>query len=163
MPAIIVRWCTLFLLLAMGVAFVFAQTAPTVGLRDNTPAVHAFTNARIVVAPGKVIANGTLVVRNGVIEAVGEKVSPPADARIWDMKGLTLYAGLIELSSDIGMPKPPAPQGGSPFSVTSAPSQPEKPKGAAYWNAKVFAETEAAEEFVADPKAAEKLRSQGFA
>ncbi len=163
MPAIIVRWCTLFLLLAMGVALVFAQTAPTVGLRDNTPAVHAFTNARIVVAPGKVIANGTLVVRNGVIEAVGEKVAPPADARVWDMKGLTLYAGLIELSSDIGMPKPPAPQGGSPFSLTSAPSQPEKPKGAAYWNAKVFAETEAAEEFVADPKAAEKLRSQGFA
>lgn len=157
------RWCTLFLVLTVGVAFVFAQTAPTVGLRDNTPAVHAFTNARIVVAPGKVIANGTLIVRNGVIEAVGDKVTPPADARVWDMKGLTLYAGLIEMSSDIGMPKPPTPQGGSPFSFTSAPSQPEKPKGAAHWNAKVFAEVEAAEEFVADPKAAEKLRSQGFA
>ena len=57
----------------------FAQTSPTVGLRDNTPTVHAFTGARIVTAPGKVIPNGTLVIRKGVIEAVGEKVAIPAD------------------------------------------------------------------------------------
>ena len=48
-----------------------AQVAPAVGIRQNTPAVHAFTNARIVTAPGKVIESGTLVIRDGIIERVG--------------------------------------------------------------------------------------------
>lgn len=138
----------------------FAQIAPVTGLRDNTPGVHAFTNARIVVAPGRVIAKGTLVIRDGVIEAVGDKITPPADARIWNMEGLTLYAGLIDLYSDYGIPKPPPPQSPADFSSTGPP--PEKPKGAAHWNAKARADYDVSGEFQADAKAAEKLRSQGF-
>ncbi|MEX2090153.1 MAG: hypothetical protein WEB62_10295, partial [Bacteroidota bacterium] len=157
------RWCTILCTLIVAAAGAWAQSAPTIGLRNNTPAVHAFTNARIVVAPGKVISNGTLVIRKGVIEAVGEKVTPPADARVWDMKGLTLYPGLIELASDLGMPKPPPAQGGGGFGGgAAAASRPEPPKGAAHWNAKMFADVAAANEFQADARAAEKLRSQGF-
>ncbi|MDP2884268.1 MAG: amidohydrolase family protein [Ignavibacteria bacterium] len=158
------RCCILFLLLAITAQWTSAQTAPTVGLRENTPTVHSFINARIVVAPGKIIPLGTLVIRNGVIEAVGEKVVPPADARIWDMIGRTLYPGLIEISSDIGMPKPPQAPSGNPFDVSAAQQQqqPERPKGAAHWNARMHAEFSADQEFVPDSKAAEKLRSQGF-
>ncbi len=157
------RWCTILCSLIVAALGAFAQTAPTVGLRNNTPAVHAFTNARIVVAPGKVISGGTLVIRDGVIEAVGEKVAVPADARTWDMKGLTLYPGLIELASDLGMPKPPPTQGGGGFGGGTATAiRPEPPKGAAHWNAKMFADVAAADEFQADARAAEKLRSQGF-
>lgn len=58
-----------------------AQIEPTTGLRDNTPAVHAFVNARIVTAPGRIIEKGTLVIRDGVIETVGERVAIPADAK----------------------------------------------------------------------------------
>ncbi len=157
------RWCSVGLFLLLTASWALAQTAPTVGLRENTPTVHAFINARVVVAPGKIIANGTVVIRDGIISAVGEKIVPPADARIWDMKGRTLYPGLIELSSDIGMPKAVQAQTGNPFDF-SAPQQQqtEKPKGAAHWNAKMHAEFHADEEFVPDPKAAEKLRSQGF-
>ncbi|MGA3244642.1 MAG: hypothetical protein ABSE41_08505, partial [Bacteroidota bacterium] len=158
------RLYCLALVLLLSVCWVLAQTAPTLGLRENTPTVHAFTNARIVVSPGKVIASGTIVIGNGVIEAVGEKVAAPADARIWDMKGKTLYPGLIDLSSDIGMPKPAQGQTGNPFDVAAAQQQQaEKPKGAAHWNMKMHAEFSADEEFVPDAKAAEKLRSQGFA
>ncbi|MCX6132661.1 MAG: amidohydrolase family protein [Ignavibacteriales bacterium] len=156
------RWSTLMFLLSLAVGWLFGQTAPTTGLRDNTPTIHAFTNARIVVAPGKIITRGTLVVRNGTIEAVGEKVSPPADARIWDLDGRTLYPGLIELSSDLGMPKPAQAQTGGPFAAPAQQTQAEKPKGAAHWNAKMHAEVNADEEFTPDSKAAEKLRSQGF-
>ena len=156
------RLCTIVLIIAATANPAKAQTAPTTGLRENTPTVHAFTNARIVVAPGKTITQGTLVVRNGVIEAVGENVAPPADARLWDMKGLTLYPGLIELSSDIGMPKPPQTQPTSPFDFSAPPAQPEKPKGAAHWNTRVRADLNADEEFAPDAKSAEKLRSQGF-
>ena len=158
------RWCGIGLLLLLAAGWVFAQTAPTVGLRENVPTVHAFIHARIVVAPGKIIANGTVVIRDGVIAAVGEKIVPPEDARIWDMKGRTLYPGLIDLSSDIGMPKAAQAQTGNPFDFSAQQQQQaEKPKGAAHWNAKMRADFRADEEFVPDPKIAEKLRSQGFA
>ena len=47
------------------------ETAPPAGLRENTPDVYALINARIVPAPGQSIERGTLVVRRGVIEALG--------------------------------------------------------------------------------------------
>lgn len=82
------------------------------------PGIHALTGARIVVAPGQVIESGTLVVRDGIIEAVGADVEPPADARVWELEGLTLYPGLIESFHLQDWPTPegdaPAPQGGHP-------------------------------------------------
>jgi hypothetical protein len=45
------------------------------GLRDNTPRWHAITGARIVVSPDKVIEKGTLVMRDGVVTAVGANVA----------------------------------------------------------------------------------------
>jgi len=156
------RWSILMLLLTLGAGWLFAQTAPTVGLRENTPTVHAFINARIVVAPGRIIPRGTLVIRNGSIEAIGEKIAPPADARVWNLDGRTLYSGLIELSSDVGMPKPAQPQTASPLAAATAQPQAEKPKGATHWNTRMHADFNADEEFTPDTKAAEKLRSQGF-
>lgn len=61
-----------------------------------TPRVHAITNTRIVVAPGRVIERGTVVIRDGLIEAVGAGLTPPADARLWPGDSLTVYAGLID-------------------------------------------------------------------
>jgi hypothetical protein len=60
------------------------------------PRVHALVGARIVAAPGRVIESGTVVLRDGVIVAVGAKVEVPADARVWDLKGKTIYPGLVE-------------------------------------------------------------------
>ena len=79
-------------------------TAPPAGLRESSPRVHAIVGAKIVVSPDKTIDKGTLVVRDGVIVAVGENVETPADARVHDAQGKTLYPGLIdaygELSSE---------------------------------------------------------------
>lgn len=139
------------------------QTAPAEGIRKNTPTVHAFTNTRIVPLPGKMIEKGTLVIRDGVIQAVGANVSVPADARVWDMKGQTLYAGLIDSYSDYGLPKAPKPTPqveGEPQTRQREP--PEPARGADYWNNMVVAQNNAAEMFTPDAKAAEKLRAQGF-
>ena len=46
------------------------------------PQVFALTDLRIVTAPGKVIENGTVVLRDGIIEAVSADIEPPADARV---------------------------------------------------------------------------------
>lgn len=133
-----------------------AQIEPTTGLRDNTPAVHAFVNARIVTAPGRIIEKGTLVIRDGVIETVGERVAIPADARVWDMEGRTLYPAFLDAYSTYGLPKPPS-------AGAQNQQRQEQATGAAHWNAKMRSDFDVAEEFVTDEKAAEKLRSQGFA
>ena len=64
--------------------------------------VHALVGGKVVIKPGETIEGATIVIRNGLIEAVGKNVSPPADARIWDTTGLTIYAGFIESYLPVG-------------------------------------------------------------
>ena len=70
-------------------------TRPVDGLRENTPSVHALVGARIVVAPGEILAEGTGVVRDGLIVAVGSNGDIPADARVWNLRGQPVSPGLI--------------------------------------------------------------------
>ena len=97
----------LLCLVTVSSALAQTTTAPAAGIRDKTPRVHALTNARIVVAPGQVIDSGTVVIRDGVIAAVGPDVSAPDGARIWDLEGHSVYAGFIDPMSDLGVPELP--------------------------------------------------------
>ena len=83
----------------------------TIAARAEAPRIYAITGTRIVTSAGAPIENGTLVFRNGFIEAVGASVAAPADARIIDGKGLTVYPGLIDMGSSAGLdvPTPPRP------------------------------------------------------
>ena len=77
---------------------------------------YAITNTRIVTVSGPVVERGTIVIRDGLIVAVGEKVSAPADARVIDGTGLTVYPGLIDSNTNLGLPAPspaPSPMGGA--------------------------------------------------
>jgi Amidohydrolase family len=81
-------------------------------LADNIPAV-AIRNAKIVTVSGATISKGTVVLRKGLIEAVGENVQAPADALVVDGEGMTVYPGLIDPLSNVGMPgATPAAAGG---------------------------------------------------
>ena len=144
-----------------------AQTTPAVGIHENTPNVIALTNAKIVVAPGQVLENATLVVRDGYIAAVGANAAIPADAVSTDMAGKTIYPGFIDLFSSYGMPKErqqrTARQNATPFGGgQSGGSAPSDESGPAHWNPAVLAEKSAAELFTPDDKTAESLRKQGF-
>jgi imidazolonepropionase-like amidohydrolase len=55
-----------------------------------------------------VIEKGTIVIRDGLIESVGANVRPPADARIVDLTGRTVFPGLIDLTSTLGLSGTPA-------------------------------------------------------
>ncbi len=74
---------------------------------------YAITNARVVTVAGPTIERGTVVIRDGLIAAVGPNVSAPADARVIDGTGLTVYPGLIDANTTLGVPQPsPTPRSG---------------------------------------------------
>lgn len=80
--------------------------------QKNAPATYAITNARIVPMSGPVIDKGTIVIRGGVIAAVGATVAAPADARLVDGAGLTIYPGLIDAYGTLGQATAAAPAAG---------------------------------------------------
>ena len=69
----------------------------------NAPPFYAIQNARIVPVSGPVIESGTVVIANGLIEAVGANVTIPPEAWVIDGSGLTVYPGLFDGMSSIGM------------------------------------------------------------
>ena len=100
-------------LLVLPVAFLaLTQTAGAQSQsRDNLTGVWALTNARIETVTKGTIERGTIVIRDGVIEAVGATVTIPADARVVDLSGKTIAPAFIDLTSSIGL-RAPAQQGG---------------------------------------------------
>ncbi|HEY7544471.1 MAG TPA: hypothetical protein VID27_06300, partial [Blastocatellia bacterium] len=74
--------------------------------RMDSPGVYAIRDAQIVVSPGKTIAKGTIVIRDGLITDVGESARIPADARVIDGKGLTVYPGFIDAYTNLGIAQP---------------------------------------------------------
>jgi imidazolonepropionase-like amidohydrolase len=91
--------------------------------------VYALVGARVVPVSGPVIENGTVILRDGVIEAVGSKVAVPPDARVIDGKGLTVTPGLIDAFGGLGLPaaRPPTPPGGGDAPAPAAPAVPATP------------------------------------
>jgi imidazolonepropionase-like amidohydrolase len=87
------------LLLVVTSSIIFAEAQ-----RSGTD-TYAITNARIVTVSGPVIEKGTVVVRDGLIAAVGANVAAPPDARIIDGTGLTVYPGFIDANTSLGVPE----------------------------------------------------------
>ena len=75
--------------------------------------VYALVGARIVTVSGPIHESGTLVMRDGVIEAVGPSAAIPPDARVIQAQGLVLTPGLIDGFSGTGLPAPTPRTGGA--------------------------------------------------
>jgi hypothetical protein len=74
----------------------------------QAPGPIALRGARVVTVSGPVLEKGTVLLRNGLIEAVGENVDVPKDAWVVDAQGVTVYPGLIDALSTVGLPETPA-------------------------------------------------------
>lgn len=142
-------------LLGLTAATNAAEQPPHPGARPER--VHALTHARIVVEPGTTIADGTVVLRDGIIRAVGPagQVAIPPDARVWDLAGCWIYPGLIEphlrLTAKANPPAEPEP---------AAP--PAAARGATHWNPLVHPERSAAEELDLPAELLADLHAAGF-
>jgi imidazolonepropionase-like amidohydrolase len=99
---------------------------------------YAVINARIITGTRSVIEKGTIVLRNGLIAQIGENVSAPADAKVIDGTGLTIYPGFFDANSNIGIAatanaqqaRGPGGGGGQPAAAaTPLPSNSNYPYG----------------------------------
>src|ERR1035437_5887530 len=103
---------------ARGVAVVIATAITAAPLAAqlvsprSIPQTYAITNARIVPVSSPAIEKGTIVIRDGIITAVGATVTAPGDARIVDGSGLTVYPGLIDSYTALGLGDAGAAGGG---------------------------------------------------
>jgi len=81
--------------------YALAMTRPSAA--QQSPAVVAITHAKIVTLAGSPIEDGTLVIKDGKIAAVGASLEVPAGAQVIDGKGLQVYPGLFDAVTQMGL------------------------------------------------------------
>jgi len=89
-----------FVLLGVWTGFLAARTAWGQG---GEPRTFAIRGAKVVPVSSAPLENATVVVSRGIITAVGTNITIPPDAWVIDGKGLTVYPGLIDGFTDVGV------------------------------------------------------------
>jgi imidazolonepropionase-like amidohydrolase len=65
--------------------------------------VTVIRNAKIVTVTGAVIERGSVLIRDGKIAEVGARVAAPANAKVIDATGLSVYPGMIDCGTSLGL------------------------------------------------------------
>lgn len=151
------RIAVLIVLIFFSVKFYTQSTFPTNGAPFNTHSIYAFTNANIYVDFETVIKNGTLLIQDGKILNVGEKIEVPKNAVVYDLKGKFIYPSFIELYSDYGIAETKVPHRSS-----GGPQMESSVKGAYGWNQAIKSDYETYKFFVVNKDKAEELKKIGF-
>ena len=131
--------------------------APRIAAQGGEPQYFAIRGATVVPVSGPRLENATVVISRGVITAVGKDASFPQEALLIDGKGLTVYPGLFDSFTDIGLSATAPATGaeGSPHSQPAISRGPEDRPGSTPWR-------DAAGEASLADKRIESWRSAGF-
>lgn len=100
----------IFVFLSVFALFVLSSYGQNDGSEQNQTGragTFAIVGARIVTVSGATIDNGTVVIQNGKIVAVGAGVSVPSGAEKIDGKGLSVFPGMIDAATDLGLSEIP--------------------------------------------------------
>ena len=95
------------------VAFLIFLTTAAAALAD-APGVYAITGGTVHPVSGPPIPNGVVIIREGLIEAVGANVAIPRDATTIDVAGAHVYPGLFDAQTSLGYAAPARRAGGGP-------------------------------------------------
>ncbi|MBP1635158.1 MAG: N-acyl-D-aspartate deacylase [Acidobacteria bacterium] len=85
-----------------------ARLAPKMTAGHLAKGLLAITNAKIVPVSRPAIDRGTVVIRDGRIEALGASVAVPAKATVIDAAGAEVYPGWINARTTLGLAEPGA-------------------------------------------------------
>ena len=83
-------------------AIIFLATLVTAQSKTEQ-GTYAIRNAKIVTVTGATIERGTVLIKNGRIEAVGANVTIPKDAKVYEATGQSVYPGLIDSNTILGL------------------------------------------------------------
>jgi imidazolonepropionase-like amidohydrolase len=134
------------------------ETYPVNGVQDIRPGLYAFTNATIVASSTQTIPNGTLLIKDRLIEAIGTGISIPKGYVTIDLKGKYIYPGLIDAYTTYGLPEAPR----QVFSFNRTPVPVSTKAGAYGWNEAIKPEMNVKAIFHADAAKADALKKNGF-
>jgi len=126
------------------------------GVKAENNNYTALTNAKIFVTPTQIIENGTLLIKDGKVAAVGPSVSIPSNTVQIDIQGKYIYPSFIDVYSTFGVDQPKRPSGGG-----RSPQYGPIREGF-YWNDHIMPEADAITAFKYDDKSAKTLREAGF-
>jgi imidazolonepropionase-like amidohydrolase len=87
--------------------------------------IYALVGGRVFTVSGPVIEKGTVVLRDGLVDAVGASVVVPVGARVIDVTGLTVTPGLVDGFGAIGLPARTTSGGGPVPSPAANPLAPQ--------------------------------------
>lgn len=104
------------------IRFLLSLTAlfSAVAAYADAPGVYAITGGTVHRVSGPPIPNGVVIIRNGLIDAVGTNIAVPDEASVIDAKGMHVYPGLFDAHSKLGLPAATS-SGASGASASSAP------------------------------------------
>lgn len=118
-------------------------TKPETGIVEHRNNDCAIIHASVIPEPGKLLEQATIVIRDGKIVQIGTNITPPADSRIIDLKGKTIYAGFVDLGVEMELP----PQ--------------DRQRGAPYWNPEICPERSVSSSLGINDANLAKLRRAG--
>jgi imidazolonepropionase-like amidohydrolase len=107
--------CNLIFKCALAVCFLgllaLFSAVPSLYAQGGEPQYFAIRSAKVVPVSGPPVENATIVISRGLITAIGKDIAIPPEAWVIDGKGLTVYPGLVDAFTDVGIPAAP-PAGG---------------------------------------------------
>jgi hypothetical protein len=129
---------------------------PALHAQGGEPPYFAIRGAKIVPVSGPPLEGATIVISRGIITAIGKDAAIPPEAWVIEGKGLTVYPGLVDSFTDVGIPAAPSPGGeGGPRRPQESARGPEDRPGSTPWKS-------AADEVSLSDKRIESWRSAGF-
>jgi imidazolonepropionase-like amidohydrolase len=132
--------------------------APKAAAQGGEPPYFAIRGVTVVPVSGPRMENATVIISRGVITAIGKDAAVPEEAWVIEGKGLTVYPGLFDSFTDVGIAPPPSPptsEGGGPHPAPPISKGPEDRPGSTPWR-------HAAGEASLVDKRVESWRSAGF-
>jgi len=149
----IILGCFLFSLSLMNAQTYFPKND---GVQTTDTPVVAFTNATIFITPTNQINNGTLLIKEGKVVAVGKRVAIPKEATVIDLAGKSVYPSFIDPYTSFGIGK-----------ITGSTTHSNTPQYDAertgyYWNDHIRPETNPMDNFQFSNTKAKEFLKAGF-
>jgi imidazolonepropionase-like amidohydrolase len=95
--------CCHFLILILLLFSIFVQTEAKA--TDDIGNVYAIKAGNIITVTNGIIKDGTIIIRDGIIEAVGKNINIPVEAEVIEADTMTVFPGFVDAFSSVAIKK----------------------------------------------------------